>query len=176
MMQNTLGLDDDDAVDLVRELERIFDVEVSEREVEFVLTVGGFHALLLSKIPPNEADTRCASAMAFYRIRRALRRLGYGSNLTPAFNLRALERGRTKSNLRSLAAESGLRLPETISTGFGLLGAFVSFAMALGLIFALQPCLAAIVLGIVTGCSSLVLSSFTSIQENYPRIVRHWAT
>jgi hypothetical protein len=59
----------------VRRLERVFDIEVAAEDVSRVFTIGDFHDLLLSKIPPNEADRKCASAMAFYRIKGALQRL-----------------------------------------------------------------------------------------------------
>ena len=76
-MPNTLGLDDDlDGVEVVRDLERIFDIKVSNEEAERIFTVGEFHDLLLSKLSPNEADKKCATAITFYRIRRAQSVLG----------------------------------------------------------------------------------------------------
>src|ERR1700734_2776145 len=99
-MPNTLGLDDDlDGVEVVQDLKRIFDIMVSRQEAARIFNVGEFHDLLLQKIPPDEAGGKCASAMAFYRIRRALRCLGHDHDLTPASGIRALEPGRTKQNL-----------------------------------------------------------------------------
>ena len=89
--------------------------------------------------------------MTFYRIRRALRRLGYGDKLIPASDIRVLERGRTKSNLMKLEVESGLRLPGTVSTRIGRRAALFGFVMTLTIVFSLQPGFAAAVLGIILG-------------------------
>src|SRR5579863_9828425 len=103
-MPNTLGLDDDlDGIAVVRDLERIFDVKVSHEEAERIFTVGEFHDLLVRKLPPNEADRKCASAMTFYRLRSALRRLGYGDKLTPlpiCVSLSLEERSQTLGSLK----------------------------------------------------------------------------
>jgi hypothetical protein len=151
-MPNTLGLDDDlDGVEVVRDLERIFDIKVSNEEAERILTVGEFHDLLLSKLQPNEDDKKCATAMTFYRIRSALRRLGYGDRLTPASDMHLLERGRTKSNLMKLEVESGLRLPRTVSTRFGRRAALFGFLVTLTIVFSLQPGFASAFLGVIIG-------------------------
>jgi hypothetical protein len=151
-MPNTLGLDDDlDGVEVVRDLERIFDIKVSNEEAERILTVGEFHDLLLSKLQPNEADKKCATAMTFYRIRSALRRLGYGDRLTPASDMHLLERGRTKSNLMKLEVESGLRLPRTVSTRSGRRAALLGFLVTLTIVFSLQPGFASAFLGVIIG-------------------------
>jgi hypothetical protein len=158
-MPNTLGLDDDlDGVEVVRELERVFDVKVSNEEAERIFTVGEFHDLLLSKLPPNEADRRCATAMTFYRIRSALRRLGYGDELTPASDMRVLERGRTKTNLRKLEVESGLHMPGTVSTRIGRRVAFCGFVVTLATVFSLQPGFASALLGIMIGLIMVVVT------------------
>lgn len=151
-MPNTLGLDDDlDGVEVVRDLERIFDIKVSNEEAERILTVGEFHDLLLSKLQPNEADKKCATAMTFYRIRSALRRLGYGDRLTPASDMHLLERGRTKSNLMKLEVESGLRLPRTVSTRSGRRAALFGFLVTLTIVFSIQPGFASAFVGVIIG-------------------------
>ncbi len=142
---------------VVRDLERIFDIKVSNEEAERIFTVGEFHDLLLRKLPPNEADKKCATAMTFYRIRRALRRLGYGDKLTPASDMRALERGRTKSNLMKLEAESGLRLPGTVSTRIGRRAALFSLMMVFTIVFSLQPGFASAFLGVIVGLIMVVV-------------------
>jgi len=191
-MPNTLGLDDDlDGVEVVRDLERIFDIKVSNEEAERIFTVGEFHDLLLSKFPPNEADKKCATAMTFYRIRRALRRLGYGDRVTPGFDMRLLERGRTKSNLMRLEAESGLRMPGTVSTRTGRLVALFGFVMILVIVFSFQPGFASAFLGVIVGlvvvgailkygdpgklpanCNTLADLTRTAAAMNYGRLVK----
>jgi len=151
-MPNTLGLDEDlEPVEVVSDLERIFDVKVSNEEAERVLTVGEFHDLLLSKIPPNETDRKCASAMTFYRLRGALRRLGYGHDLIPAFDMRILERGGTKSNLKRFEEESGLYLPKAELSRGGCVAALCFFFVVLAGVFPLQPGIPSALLGSLFG-------------------------
>jgi hypothetical protein len=126
---NTLGLDDDlDPVEVMRLIERAFDVALLPEEAERIVTVGEFYDLLRTKIPRNDADKKCASAMAFYRIRCALRRLGYGDGLTPVSDLRVLERGGTKANMRKLEAACGLHLPCPDPTPAGCIAALGVFS------------------------------------------------
>jgi hypothetical protein len=151
-MPNTLGLDDDlDPVEVVRHLEQVFDIAVSNEEAERIFKVGEFHDLLLQKIPQNDADRKCASAMTFYRIRSALHRLGYGDGLTPASDIRALERGRTKTNLRNLEKEAGLYMPKTASTRIGRRVSLCGFIVTLVGVFSLQAGFATALLGILAG-------------------------
>jgi hypothetical protein len=151
-MPNTLGLDDDlEPVEVVRHLERIFDVRVSNEEAERISNVGEFYDFLLDKIPSNDADRKCASAMTFYRIRSALRTLGYGDGLTLASDIHGLERGRTRKNLRDVERESGLRMPETVPTPIGRVGSLCGFVATLAGVFSLQPGLASAFLGMLAG-------------------------
>jgi hypothetical protein len=147
-MPNTLGLDDDlDGVEVVRDLERIFGVKLWNDEAERISTVGNFHELLLRKIPPNAADQKCASAMTFYRLRRALGQLGYGQNLTPASDIRILERGRTKTNFKKLEMESGLDLPNPVTTNFGWSAFLLCFFSVWGGALYLSPGILSVFLG-----------------------------
>jgi hypothetical protein len=162
-MPNTLGLDDDlDSVEIVHHLERVFDITVSKEEAARIVKVGEFHDLLLQKIPQNDADRKCASAVTFYRIRSALHRLGYGDGLTPASDIRALERGRTKVNLRSLEKEAGFYMPKTTSTRIGRRRSLCGFIVTLVGVFSLQPGFAAAFLGVLagTGVAAIIFGYF----------------
>jgi hypothetical protein len=146
-MTNTLGLDDDDdPAEVALLVERAFDINFLPEELEKIVTVGEFYDLLLTKIPPSDADKKCASAMAFYRIRSALRRLGLGGHLgghlTPASDMRVLERGGTKANIRKLEAWCGLDLPYPVPTRAGViaaLGVFVAIVAATVLAVSFVP-------------------------------------
>jgi hypothetical protein len=133
-MTSTLGLDDDlDGVEFVKNIEKAFDIKFTNEEVERTSTVGEFYDLLRRKIPANDADKKCASAMTFYRLRQGLDRMGFGRRLSPSSDLHVLERGRTKSNFKTLEAETGLRLPSpapTNSSLFGCLAVAVLFCAA----------------------------------------------
>jgi len=111
-MANTLGLDDDlDGVEVVIEIEKAFGVKIENREAEAILNVGQMYDLLLRKIPPNVADGKCASAMAFYRLRRAIADVGNEKKFLPNTDLSFLEKGRTKTSYKRLEKLTSLRLP-----------------------------------------------------------------
>jgi hypothetical protein len=129
--------------------------------------------------------------MTFYRIRRGLRRLGYGGKLTPASDMRVLERERTKSNLIRLEAESGLRLPGAVSTRIGRRAALFGFVMTLTIVFSIQPGFASAFLGVIVGlimvgaifehgdpgklpanCNTLADLTRTAAAMNYGRLVK----
>jgi hypothetical protein len=119
---NTLGLDDDlDSVELVKNIEEAFDIEIGN-EAEQVFAVGELYDLVRRKIPVNDTDKKCASAMTFYRLRQGLGRMGYKARLSPAADIRFLERGGTKTNIRKLESETGLRLPRSDLTTTALVG------------------------------------------------------
>ena len=134
-MPNTIGMDDDlDSVEAIAEIEREFDVEVTDEDAKRLYTVGDFHDLLLRKIPTFDAGNKCASAMAFYRIRAALRRLGFAPDLKPGSDLRILEQGSLKSNIAALRKETGFDMipgaAETWISGFVGRCTFVSITAA----------------------------------------------
>jgi hypothetical protein len=52
-----------DSVEVVLLVERAFDIKFLPEEPEKIVTVGEFYDLLLTKIPPSDADRKCASAM-----------------------------------------------------------------------------------------------------------------
>ena len=137
LVANSLGLDDDlDAVVLVQNLEKAFEIGITDAEAESVLTVGQLYDLLLAKIPANESDRRCASAMVFYRLRRALENRAKDTALTPSTSLLFLEEGRARTTVKELEKETGLRLPELELTGrgyFGCLSVLVAFCAAMGI-------------------------------------------
>jgi hypothetical protein len=153
-MANTLGLDDDlDGVELVRNIEKAFDVEIGN-EAEQGFTVGALYDLLRTKIPANQIDRKCASSMAFYRLRQGLGRIGHPGRLTPSSDVHFLGRGGIKSNFRRLEIESRLRLPRPSLTDTALVG-----CLAVALMLFVAPFLSFvsgwIVLAIVPVCAAI---------------------
>src|SRR5215469_17808191 len=91
-MANSLGLDDDlDGVELVRDIERAFQIKITDEEATNIFVVGELHELLVQKLSTDEGGRKCASAMAFYRLRNALRRQGIDHQLVPQADIRFLE-------------------------------------------------------------------------------------
>jgi hypothetical protein len=147
-MSNTLGLDDDlDDVELIRELEAVFDIALSPAETLPLVTVGDVEALLLRRLPESEAGRKCASAMAFYRLRGALERLGHGGRPVPAAPLSSLVRGRVRAKLKRVERESGLRLPAAPATRLGCLVACAGFVATMAGAFWLLAVVPALIVG-----------------------------
>jgi hypothetical protein len=127
-MPNCLTLaGDGDEIDLIVDIERLFDVTFRNDEAETVQTVGDLYDLLLRKLPPNDADRKCASAMTFYRLRRALREMGYAARLTPASPIALLEEHSARRAFKALEERSGLQLPALRLTAFGAVGCAIAW-------------------------------------------------
>ncbi len=101
--------------------------------------------------PPWSRNRRAMLPRPGTRIRTTLRRLGYGDELTPASNAHILERGRTKSNLKKLETEAGLRLPRAVSTRMRRCAALFAFVIILAAVFSLQPRPTAAFIGTIAG-------------------------
>jgi hypothetical protein len=149
-MIKTLGLDDDlDSVEVVIEIEKAFDVEISDGEAEAVFKVGHLFDLLVKKIIAGDENRKCASAMAFYRIRRTLIDLRVDVGRSPSCDISRLHRVYTRSFVKSVEERSGLRLPQpTFSLVgkagvalilVGMLGALAAIVAALPLMFVSAP-------------------------------------
>jgi hypothetical protein len=151
-MLKTLGLDDDlDPVEVVIAIEKAFEVKVSNEEAKAIFRVGELFTLLLSKMPVGDAGRKCASAMAFYRVRRALNELGIDAGRFPSDDLSSLHRVYSKSFVRSLKERSGLRLPRP---AFGLVGKLGVAVLLVGL----SAGLGTIALGLLAASTKLAMS------------------
>src|SRR6266481_8998152 len=76
-MMNTLGLDDDlGMVEVVINLETSFSIRFADAEVGAWRTVGDIYSTLRSRVSNSgKRAGRCATAMTFRRLRRALSEL-----------------------------------------------------------------------------------------------------
>src|SRR5215510_9107903 len=92
-------------------VEEFFEVEFSESEVETIVTIGDLYDLLLKKFPPNEDNRKCAGAMAFYRLRRALSDKRPRKELSPSFELTSLDGISAQALFKDLEQATGLKLP-----------------------------------------------------------------
>ena len=112
-MSNTLGLDDDlDSVELIQDLEASFAVKFTKTEAESCLTVGDVFALLTARFSTDDVSNQgCASAIAFYRLRRAFNDAGVERHMAPATRLDELSSLPPKLLVRKLRSHTSLRLP-----------------------------------------------------------------
>lgn len=132
-MANTLGLDDDlDSVEVVQVVESAFNNKIANEEAEAIVTVGEMFDLLREKIAGNATARKCASAMAFYRLRRALAARHAGTGLTPASDLSWLRDTYTKKFVRALEQEAGLKLPRPGYSWIGRTGAAIALLGTFG--------------------------------------------
>ncbi len=123
-MTETLGLvGDGDEIDLVEDIESAFGIMFSNEEAESCLTVGDAFDLIKGWFQTSDGS-RCVTAMAFYRVRRALGESG--RNLRPESSLPTGQSA--KSLLNELAARSGLRFPRRNLTWVGGCGLLLILA------------------------------------------------
>ena len=134
-MPNSLELDDDlDPVELQQSLEAAFDFRFSDPEAAACQTVGDIYAILTGRFATARDEVgRCVTAMAFYRLRRALSGLGIDTGLRPGTPLKGLSPLTIKSLLVEIGTRTGLRLPRHGASLPGTAGALSVFAGFLGL-------------------------------------------
>src|SRR5580698_9597771 len=111
-MSITLGIDDEDSVNVVQDLERSFDIRISASEAAACHALGDIFDLLRGKLRDSGVGGKsCASAMAFYRLRHAIADLSPEERLRPSTPLAAIERASPKGLFKYIHAQTGLQLP-----------------------------------------------------------------
>src|SRR5216683_94082 len=125
-MVNTLGLDDDlDMVEVVSNLETSFSIRFTDAEVGAWRTVADIYSTLRSRFSNSgKRAGRCATAMTFHRLRRALSDLSIDSRLRPDTPVKRITSLTTKTLFKHISARSGLRLPRPKVALWGTLGAW----------------------------------------------------
>lgn len=119
---NTLGLDDEmDDVEILEELERAFDVKFTDEDARPIFQVGQLYDVLQAKLGPATGE-KCASAMAFYRLRRAISQHNPTVSVSPATQLTDICLRNPKSAFRKLEEQSGLKVPELLTGPRGVAG------------------------------------------------------
>jgi hypothetical protein len=120
--EDTLAIDDDgDDVEVLRLIEQAFGVKF-DGPAPWV-TVGDAYDALIAMVPTSDSAGKCATTMAFYRLRRALRAvLKIEGPIRPRTRLRHLTRRPTKKVLRELSREMGLPIPAFTLSGIGGVG------------------------------------------------------
>jgi len=147
---------DGDDIEVLHSIEEAFGVKISDEEAFGCETVGQLFDVVSSKLNISKArNLRCPTAIAFFRLRAALRRLGYVHRMTTKTDLRAIFRAHGVRRLHSsLSSEAGLQLPllqlhpasTAILAFVAACGAFVPLWVGSWL-----PVLAAAVLAIILG-------------------------
>ncbi len=117
-MVNTLDLDDDlgDA-ELVRSLESAFDLKMP-RDLSHVSNVGQLFDALLLQFSSVDQGEKCATAMAFYRLRGALCDMR-NERLSPSFQLNLVQDISVRQLFSQLSRKANLKLPNRALTAIG---------------------------------------------------------
>jgi hypothetical protein len=120
---------------LVANLETSFSIRFTDAEVSAWRTVGDIYGILRSRVPSSgKRAGRCATAMTFHRLRRALSDLSIDATLRPDTPMKGVAAFTTKALFNQIRARSGLRLPRPRVALWGTLGAWFILASVIGLI------------------------------------------
>ncbi|MCB1464822.1 MAG: acyl carrier protein [Rhodoblastus sp.] len=121
-----LGGDGDD-LEIVLGVEKAFSTQLSDDEAKGCITFGDLYDLVASKLNISEGTKAgYVSTLAYFRLRSALRKIGYGGELSPSTDLRPFLRDQGARKIwTSLEAQLGLTIPELqnsriVAVGIGL--------------------------------------------------------
>jgi hypothetical protein len=113
---------DGDDVDLIRAVEESFSVKFRKADLENCTTVGDLHRLILANAPSAErSNMACLSALAFYRLRRALAPVSGEMRVRPRTLLSEFIRpSQSKRFWRDITRTTGLTIPAPSSGWAGI--------------------------------------------------------
>ncbi len=133
-MHRSLGLDDDlDGIELIQDIEAAFAIRFAEEDINKCVTVGDVFDLVAATLPKNKLGGSCATAMCFYRLRRALKaRLHI--ELKPDTPIEELKVGSVRELYRIIEQDGGLRAPPKIISMWGCIALALAGAVPLALI------------------------------------------
>lgn len=113
---------DGDDVAIIEAIEDVFKVAIMDNEAESIRTLEDAHSVICSKLPNDENEqTKCLTAMAYYRLNRAMQDHGKAK---PSERVEAPEAMRPREFQQQLEEGSGLQLPflTTSSAWVSMLG------------------------------------------------------
>lgn len=132
-MTSYLGLVGDlDDVELIEDVEAAFGVKLADEEIERCSTVGHVFKLIEARLPDMPSGQSCATAMCFYRLRRALQARSAVA-LMPKTSIAALGAVPVRELHRIIQTECGLRPPPQYITLWGCLALLLVLAIPFGL-------------------------------------------
>jgi hypothetical protein len=114
VMADSLNLvGDGDDIDVIRDVERAFGIQIADHEAEAIRTVGQLYDLIQARCPGADRTQACLSQVAFYRLRRALAPTDKTAITprTPIAIVHTVGGGSTAKAWTELARRPGLTLP-----------------------------------------------------------------
>ncbi|NHO16686.1 acyl carrier protein [Acetobacter peroxydans] len=133
-MSSSLGLlGDSDDLALIEDVEEAFGFRLSDCELNHCRTVGDLFELVEARLPTSGLKGNCATAMTFYRLRRAIQpRIGIA--LRPGTSISALSTLRVKELHRIIKEECGLRPPVRYISVWGAIALLAIFALPVAVV------------------------------------------
>lgn len=132
-MTSSLGLAGDlDDVDLVEDVEAAFSIRLGDDEISRCSTVGQLFELIEARLPQMPSGQSCATALCFYRLRRALQPHS-AIALKPKTSIATLGAVPVQKLHQIIETECGLRPPPQYITLWGCLALLLVLALPLGL-------------------------------------------
>lgn len=141
MKSNCAEIHDDDAADIIVDVENVFAVHISNEEAETIRTFGDLFDVISNKLPFHK-KTKCHSQMAFYQFRNAIFSTTLNPDLKPSTSIQSLISGspkfrNTKQFSREIQEASGLKFSVSKLSHLGLVTISILLILSLlGLILA----------------------------------------
>ncbi len=121
----TVNLDPQDGdIAVFGDLQAVFDLKLSQSDVADWRTVGDMHQTLIRRLADRQGGEACATAMVFYRLRRALG--GRSLQLTPNTPLAKLVGANPRQWRDDLQRALSLDMPSFSWTTQGTIGCYLS--------------------------------------------------
>jgi len=135
ILKASLGLIGDlDDVELVEDIEQAFGVSLPDGELSNCNTVGDLFDFVLARIPDRDVEAdRCATAMCFYRLRRAVQSLAPSIQLRPSTPISVLRDLSVKSLYAAMQGGEGMRAPNAYLSQWGAGSLLIAIAGPVGL-------------------------------------------
>lgn len=132
-MTSSLGLAGDlDDVELIQDVEAAFSIRLADDEIGRCSTVGQLFELIEAHLPKMPSGQSCATAMCFYRLRRALQPHS-AIALKPQTSVSALSAVPVRKLHQIIKTECGLRPPPQYITLWGCLALLLVVTLPFGL-------------------------------------------
>jgi hypothetical protein len=135
MIDNLRMGGDGDDVELTQRVEKVFDLHIVNSEAASIVNVGDLYDLILKKLPLSETNTKCASAMAFYRLRRAFIDLKMADALSPSSDMAVWRSVHARPLFRELERRTGLNMPRQSFSWIGKTGGWIALSWLAAIAF-----------------------------------------
>lgn len=125
---NSLGIDDEDGIDLIEDVEAAFQVRFLDSEIENCVTVDDVYELVVKHLPAADRQSgQCANVFCFNLLRKKLQPLFPDVQFRPATPIDELDSVAVRK-IYGMISDNDLRPPVGILSGFGVAALLMAFA------------------------------------------------